>query len=510
MTDQIDQESTIEFLSQGASYGRPHEPVRRIGTHASVVFLVGDRAYKLKRAIRFSYLDYSTAEKREAMCRAEVELNRRTAPQLYLGVCAVRRAPDGALALGGAGPAVDWLVEMRQFPQDELFDRLAERHALTMPLVVALADEIAAFHSRAEPCGDHDFDQRMRAITAENLDNLRRTGEALDQRKVADLAVRTREVLGRLAPMLKGRESRRCHGDLHLRNICLIDGKPVLFDGIEFNDAFSCTDPLYDLAFLLMDLDHRDLDDPASAIFNRYLDRVAGPNPLALVPLYLSVRAGVRAHVSIAALQRQEDDGERRALARSAARYLDAAIAFLQPVQPGLIALGGRSGSGKSAVARALAPGFAPKPGARVLRSDVIRKHLHGVAPETRLPKSAYDEASNERVYRALYEAAADTLRDGYCAIVDAAFLRPTERAAVAATAAAAGVAFTGLWLEAPPDTLRQRIARRERDASDADLEVLRLQLGLDPGPIEWATLAADGSLRDVTDQALRLIERRP
>jgi uncharacterized protein len=509
MAAEIDQEAVVEFLSQGAAYGRPHEPVLRIDTHASVVFLIGDRAYKLKRAIRFSYLDYSTAEKREAMCRAELELNRRTAPQLYLGICAVTRAPDGALALGGAGRAVDWLVEMRRFPQDDLFDRLAERHALTMPLMVALADEIAAFHTRAEPCGDSDFDKRMQAIANENLDNLRRTGEALDQGKVADLAARTRVVLDRVAPLLKGRRSRRCHGDLHLRNICLIEGKPVLFDGIEFNEAFTCTDPLYDLAFLLMDLDHRDLDDRGNAIFNRYLDRAAGPNSLALMPLYLSVRAGVRAHVSIAALQRQEDERDRRVLAQSAARYLDAAIAFLQPAQPRLVAVGGRSGSGKSAVALALAPGFAPPPGARVLRSDVIRKRLHGVAPETRLPKSAYDEAGNERVYRALYDGAADTLRAGYCAIVDAAFLRPAERTAVAAAAAAAGVAFSGLWLEAPPDTLRHRIAQRQGDASDADLEVLQFQLALDPGPIAWTRLAADGPLDAVTDQAHRAIERR-
>jgi aminoglycoside phosphotransferase family enzyme len=278
MAGKIDQEPVIEFLSRGVAYGRPRDPVQRIDTHASVVFLTGDRAYKLKRAIRFSYLDYSTAEKREAMCRAELALNRRAAPQLYLGICAVTRAPDGALALGGSGQAVDWLVEMRRFPQDDLFDRMAERHALTMPLMVALADEIAAFHTGAETCGDHDFDGRMEAIAGENLDNLRRTGQGLDQRKVADLAALTRVVLDRVAPMLKGRGSRRCHGALHLRNICLIDGKPVLFDGIEFNDAFTCTDPLYDLAFLLIDLDHRDLGDLGNTVFNRYLDRVGEAN----------------------------------------------------------------------------------------------------------------------------------------------------------------------------------------------------------------------------------------
>ncbi|HEY7991755.1 MAG TPA: phosphotransferase, partial [Stellaceae bacterium] len=240
MAADADQGDIIEFLSRGGAYGRPGDKVTRIDTHASVVFLVGDRAYKLKRAIRFSYLDYSTVAKREAMCRAEYQLNRRTAPQLYRGVRAVTRNADGALALDAPGEAADWLVEMAQFPQEALFDRLAERHELTPDLMRDLADEIAAFHRAAEPCNG----AAIAAVARESLDNLRRTGAALDQATVAELARRTEAALGRLAPVLAARPARRCHGDLHLRNICLIDGKPVLFDGIEFNDSFTCIDPL--------------------------------------------------------------------------------------------------------------------------------------------------------------------------------------------------------------------------------------------------------------------------
>jgi hypothetical protein len=348
----------IEFLSRGEAYGRPGDTVTRIDTHASVVFLVGDRAYKLKRAIRFSYLDYSTVAKREAMCRAEYDLNRRTAPQLYLGVRAVTRGRDGVLRLDGAGAAVDWVLEMKQFPQEALFDRMAERHELTPPLMRDLADEIAAFHAKAERCDGGAIADTAR----ESLDNLHRTGAALDQRKVAELAARTAAALARLAPMLATRPARRCHGDLHLRNIALIDGKPVLFDGIEFNDAFICIDPLYDLAFLLMDLDHRDLGALANIVFNRYLDRTGDEAGLVLLPLYLSIRAGVRAHVSIAALARQGDAREQRALATAAARYLAAALVFLDPARPRLVAMGGFSGTGNRPSHRHWPPTSRPCP----------------------------------------------------------------------------------------------------------------------------------------------------
>lgn len=498
MAADADQGDIIEFLSRGEAYGRPGDKVTRIDTHASVVFLVGDRAYKLKRAIRFSYLDYSTVAKREAMCRAEYALNRRTAPQLYRGVRAVTRRADGAFALDAPGEAVDWLVEMAQFPQDALFDRLAERHELTPDLMRDLADAIAAFHHAVERCNGG----AIADVARESLDNLRRTGAALDQATVAELARRTEAALPRLAPTLATRPTRRCHGDLHLRNICLIDGKPVLFDGIEFNDSFTCIDPLYDLAFLLMDLDHRALPALGNLVFNRYLDRADEEPGIAAMPLYLSIRAGVRAHVSIAALARQNDEAKRSTLASAASRYLDAALAYLEPATPCLVAVGGYSGTGKSTVAQAIASDLSPAPGARLLRSDVIRKRLHGVAPETRLPPSAYDRASNERVYRAVYDMAARTLQSGYAVIADAAFLDPDERAAIARVAGEAGVAFAGLWLDAPDETLRRRIAARQSDASDADLNVLAFQRSLDTGRIEWSRVDARNNAGSVAEAA--------
>jgi uncharacterized protein len=502
------QRAAIDFLSRGEAYGRPGAPVARVDTHASIVFLVGERAYKLKRAIRYSYLDYSTIEKRAAMCRAEYQLNRRTAPSLYLGVRAVTRAQDGSLALDGAGDAVEWLVEMRRFDQEDLFDRLAAGGRLAPETMRDLADEVAAFHAAAEPCGTGHWAAAIGGIARASLANLRATGDALDQGEVAAIAAATEAALARLGSRLEARRShvRRCHGDLHLRNICLIDGKPTLFDGIEFNDAFTCIDTLYDLAFLLMDLGHRGLGDLAALVFNRYLDRAGDDRALALLPLYLSIRAGVRAHVSIAAGARQEEAREKNALAAEAACYLAAAVAVLRPARPCLVAIGGLSGSGKSSVALGLAPGFAPSPGARVLRSDVARKQLFGVAPETRLPPSAYDTATNRQVYEKLCRAAAAALRDGYGAIADAVFLDPAERAAIARVAAEAGVPFIGLWLDAAPDLLRRRLDARTNDASDADRRVLAVQLGREIGPLNWRRIAADRPLAAILVAARRAI----
>jgi hypothetical protein len=510
-----DQAAVIAFLSDGAAYGRPGTAVTRIDTHASIVFLVGDRVYKLKRAVRFSYLDYSTVAKREAMCRAEFRLNRRTAPALYLGVRAVMRRGDGALALDGGGDAgetVDWLLEMTRFDEADLFDRMAEGNRLAPALLRDLADVIAAFHGAAEICGVVAYGTAMRTIARESIANLEATGAALEQGEVAALATATDAALTRLAPLLDARGDggavRRCHGDLHLGNIYLLDGKPTLFDGIEFNDAFTCIDTLYDLAFLLMDLNHRGLDDGAAILFNHYLDRGAGDGALALLPLYLSIRAGVRAHVSIATLSRQSDAEKKDDLARAASRYLVAARDFLRPAQPRLIAVGGRSGSGKSTIALGLAPAFAPAPGARVLRTDMLRKRAAGVTPETRLPPSAYDPATHRLVYEHLFRAAAETLAAGYSVIADGAFLDPAERDAIADVARQGKVPFTGLWLEAPPDRLRRRIAARRGDASDADLRVLESQLGRDPGPLSWRRIAAGddvamvlGAAREAVDQ---------
>ncbi len=497
-----DQTDVVAFLAQGASYGLPASPVEQIVTHCSIVFLVGERVYKLKRAVRFSYLDYSTLALRERFCRAELALNRRTAPAIYLGLRAVTREAGGGLAFDGAGPAVDWVLEMRRFREADLFDRMAEAGRLTPALMRELADIIAAFHESAERIAEHGGRAGLAATIAINHDNLRLASPPLDGALIDRLQAASTAHLAAVGALLEARRAagkvRRCHGDLHLRNICLFEERPTLFDCIEFNDDFACVDVLYDLAFLLMDLVERGLVEHANLVLNRYLDRSGESGGLAALPLFLSARAAVRAHV-MGALVRSGKPDAATAAAQTAATYLALALSLLQRQPPRLVAVGGLSGSGKSTVAQALAARLAPAPGARLLRSDVLRKRLADVPPETRLPRESYSLAAARRVYAALHDEAAAALAAGCGAVVDATFLRSEERDAIAALAERAGVPFTGLWLEAPPTVLAARLAARHDDASDADRAVLDWQLGVDTGAITWRRLdAAQGAAETI------------
>lgn len=511
MTSDPGQAEIVAFLSDPGAYAGAAGRVETITTHASRIFLAGERAYKLKRAVKYSYLDYSTADLRRKACEAELALNRRTAPALYRDVLPIRRRADGALTFEGDGDAVDWVVVMRRFPQEALFSHLAETGRLTLKLAMQTADRIAAFHAIAEPMPDQGGADGIRAVIAINDENLRRSlPQGLSLADIDRLHDATLAALARHTVLLDRRRDagkvKRCHGDLHLGNICLLDDVPTLFDCIEFSDLIACIDVLYDLAFLLMDLRHRGLDAAAAQVFNRYLDRADEDDGLPVLPLFLSLRAAVRAHVgATAAHALPAGDTRERALAESRA-YFDMAEDLLRPVSPRLVAIGGLSGTGKSSVAAALAGNLGQAPGARVLRSDVLRKRLFGQAPESRLPAAAYAPEVNARVYAALESAAREALAAGYCVILDAVAARPEERQAFAALAAASGVAFAGLWLKAAPEVLMARLQARKGDASDADAAVLRQQLAYDLGPLDWTRIDAAGAPAEVTAQARRAL----
>ncbi len=507
------QDEVIAFLSSPSAYGPAASKVERIDTHAAIVFLAGEKAYKLKRAVRYSYLDYGTVERRERFCRAELELNRRTAPEIYLGVTPVVRAAGG-LALGGEGEPVDWLVEMRRFDQAQLFDRLAARGALDAALMRNLADRIAAFHDSAARDREFGGADGIAVEIASNDENLFLAApEIFEAGRIRHLEQSSRAALARIGALLDRRraqgEVRVCHGDLHLRNICLLGGQATLFDGIEFSPRMIRIDVLYDLAFLLMDLEHRGLRPLANVVLNRYLDRTGQDGGLAALPLFLSVRAAIRAHVGAAAARAQapaESDGRPQAEARA---YLEAAIGALEPAAPRLLAIGGLSGTGKSTLAQALAPDLGCSPGARLLRSDVMRKRGFGAAPEEKLPDKAYGGQVTRRVYRLQAAAAAQALEAGYSVLADAVFAQPEQRQAMAEVARSAGVPFLGLWLEAPPETLIERVARRRDDASDATPQAVRQQLGYDIGPLDWHRLEAGGDAASVAARAARILARR-
>ena len=386
-----DQRDVIGFLSTPSSYGAAVERVDIIQTHVSLIFLAGDRAYKLKRAIKFPYLDFSSAEQRRIACKAELALNRRTAPDLYLEVRALTRTANGGVGFGTEGRVVDWIVVMRRFDQTALFDELAKTNRLNASLMTELADHIAAFHQAAEPRPDHGGAAALAAVVETNHCCLMAARDAgFASARIVEIRERSLEQLAAVGALLDRRAAagkvRRCHGDLHLRNVCLFEGKPTLFDCLEFSDELASVDVLYDLAFLLMDLEHRGLADFANLVLNRYLDLTGEDDGLAALPLFLSLRAAIRAHVTAAAMERVTQSAAKPEMAAEARSYLELAAQFLRPRSCRLIAIGGLSGTGKSTLAAALAPCL----GARVLRSDVIRKRLFGVAPETQLPASAY------------------------------------------------------------------------------------------------------------------------
>lgn len=488
-----DQTAVIAFLGAPSTYGVP--AVERIDTHTAIVFLAGSHAYKLKRAVLYDYVDFSTAERRHAMCDAEVRLNRRTAPALYLGVLAVTREPDGSLALAGTGTPVDWVVEMNRFPQEALFDRLASAGQLELELMPPLAAAIARFHAAAERRADHGGAAGMTWVVDGNAAGFAEYGTALDRAASMRVTDDSRAEIRRRTALLEARRTagyvRQCHGDLHLRNIVLLDGQPTLFDGVEFDDEISCTDVLYDLAFLLMDLRRRRLPRHANAVWNRYLAETGDLDGLPLMPLFLSCRAAVRAKTSVTSARFQSEPSRRSELENLAREYLAMAEHLLHPSGSCVVAVGGLSGTGKSTLALALAPSIGAVPGAVVHRSDELRKGLLGVPPLERLHPEAYSPQISERVYYALAERARLTVNGGYAAIADAVFARPEDRQAIERVAAEASVPFVGVWLEAPEATLIARTEQRRHDPSDADAAVVRMQGARDTGPISWHRLDA-------------------
>lgn len=507
MNDSISQDDVFAFLADPASHGPGVTAVERVDTHISAIFLPEgvDRVVKIKKAVTLPFLDFAPLAARKDACHREVEINRRTAPTLYLG-CEPVVWRDGHLAVGGEGEVVDWAVVMHRFDRATQFDNLAAAGKLDRNVLLDLAEAVARFHDAAEVVNQPRFGGAAALLST--IEGNGRAFEAFrgvvfDAAAVDSVLERSQVKAERHAALLDQRREqgfvKRCHGDLHLRNICMTEGRPTLFDAIEFNDDFAVIDVLYDLAFLLMDLRHAGLARAASLVFNHYMELRDDILGLPLLPLMLSLRAQIRAHVT-AAIAVHAPDPE--VLHGEARRYLMEAADYLEPPKPRLVAIGGLSGSGKSRAARELSP-YLGAPGGLVLRSDVIRKRLAGRKPWDTLEKTAYTPEASDRTYANLCQEAADVLATGYPVIADAVFSKPAERAAIKAVADAAGVPFIGLWLESDPVIAEQRILMRRRNASDATPDVLKAQLSYPVGPLEWPRIDSSFA-KDRTDRACR------
>jgi uncharacterized protein len=486
------QQEAVTFLANSASHCLDAGPVEQIVTHISHIFLTGDRAFKLKRAVHYPYVDFSRLELRLAACLKEVELNSVTAPGLYLGVRRITREADGKLAFDGDGELVDAVVEMVRFDQSKLLDRMALAGELTPSLMTEIARMVVRFHRGAPVSHASSGTENMAAVLDINEAGLA-ASKIFVASEVTPFNAAFRATLARHSALLDRRERagkvRRCHGDLHLRNICMLDGEPRLFDCIEFDDGIATVDVLYDLAFLLMDLWHRGFPELANLVANRYLDEADDEDGFVLLPFFMAIRAAVRAHVT--AIQVIDGSASTARVADEARAYFDLARSMLQRQPPRLIAIGGFSGSGKTTVAEALAAHVGAPPGARIVESDRIRKAMHGVAPETRLPDKAYRPEVSSRVYREMAWRAGLTIVDGGSVVADAVFDKGENRSLVEAAARDANVPFTGVWLQADASILWQRVAERSEGVSDATIDILARQLQRDPGHVAWARLDA-------------------
>jgi len=476
----VDQAETVTFLTRQA--GTP--PAE---THISYVFLGEDTVWKLKKAVRLPFLDFTRLEDRHRFCERELALNAPAAPGLYRDVVPVVRRRDGSLGLDGEGEVRDWVVRMARVPAGDFLDIRAAENGLTPHLLDQIADAVAEFHISLPPVLGIRPD--MEAIARGNV------ASALSAGLPEDEVIAWRDaILVRLRALAERRDARaasgfvrRCHGDLHLGNLCLWRGRPVLFDALEFDEALGNIDVAYDLAFLLMDVEHRVNRAAANRVLNRYVALTGDAGLVSLLPVCLSMRAMIRAHV-----EARSEHADR------VGAYLTAASRYLLPPVPAVIAIGGLPGTGKSTLARALAPSLGPSPGALVLRSDEIRKRQHAAPPEQRLPPTAYTEQKSTAVFSELASLAEIAAKGGHAVIADATFMDFAHRSMVEAVAASARVPFLGIWLTAPLAVLEQRVAARTEDASDATVAVLHASAASDPGAGGWHAIeASDGAMAE-------------
>ena len=487
------QRTLINALQDPARYPEPVAQVTLIETHISYVLLTGHFAYKVKKAVDFGFLDFSTLEKRRRFCDEELRLNRRLAPQLYLAVVPISgtaREPRIAGDVDDSGERsapIEYAVKMVEFPQSALLDLRLSRGDLSAQQIDALADVVAAFHARAvsaSPVGEFGTPAVIWRMAAENFSQLPAVpGDAADAARLDRLESWSRNEYAHLEAWFAERRRagfvRECHGDLHLGNIALIDGKPVIFDCIEFNAQLRWIDVISEVAFLCMDLTERGRADFSNRLINRYLEACGDYAGLRGLPFYQVYRALVRAKVaSLRAAQESATDARRKIEIR--AQYLAFAERAILPRSRQLLLMHGVSGSGKTWVSQAVIEHL----GGLRLRSDVERKRLCGLPALVRSASAVdcglYDEEMTRATYQSLAECAREVLNAGFPVLVDAACLRRWQREMFYDLAAQLDVPWRIISCRADDATLRCRLVAREQsgcDASEADLAILDHQL---------------------------------
>ncbi len=493
------------FLARPETFGlADDEHIETVETHGSVVFLANKRAYKLKKPVKFPYMDFSTQAKRIAAARTELAINRRFNDRLYLGLAAVVMR-DGRFTLtqpaddldGIDGDLIEPLVVMERFPESARLDHLTARGDLDAPLADRLGVMVAELLEKSER-RESDWAASLGDVIEESLTELDERPDLFAAERVNRLRQGLNSWLQDHHDLLQERARnghlRRCHGDLHLRNLVYLDGRPQPFDALEFDDALATTDTIYDLAFLVMDLLYRGEVQAAARVIAVCLVMIEDFAGVGLLNAYAALRAVIRAKVAASQQAAAQDNtnAEEDELANEAVAYLRLADQLLAPAAPRLIAIGGLSGAGKTSAAFALAPKLPTLP--LVLRSDVLRKAAAGADPFARLPEEAYTPDRSRQVYADMYRAAGEALGSGATVILDAVFNDPESRAAAENLARDHAVPFSGFWLDAGRDERISRVQQRTDDASDADATIAKRQEAKD-AIIGWHRIDAGGSL---------------
>jgi aminoglycoside phosphotransferase family enzyme/predicted kinase len=513
----------IEALRDPACYDHAVETIQALETHISWIVLTGPFAYKIKKPLNLGFLDFSTLAKRRFYCEEELRLNRRLAPEIYLEVVAVAGTPE-APRVNGPGVAFEYAVKMVQFPQDAQLDRVLARGELTPEHIDTLARELAAFHGRAAGAGEgspYGTPAHVLAPMEENFRQIRARVAGEFFPPLDRLETWTVQRHAQLRTVLEARRRggfvRECHGDAHLANMALREGRVLIFDCLEFNENLRWIDVMSELAFVVMDLDDRDRSDLARRCLNTYLEHTGDYAGLTVLRFYQTYRALVRAKVdAIRVRQPGLSPDEAARLSTRYREYTALAERYTQPAAPVLIVTHGLSGSGKTWFSQRLLESF----DAIRVRSDVERKRLHGLAAlapsGSQIETGLYTPDASRRTYERLAELARLILGAGFPVIVDAAFLKRRQRDLLRSLATDRRVPFVILDMRAPEAVLRERVrlrAREARDASEAGLAVLDHQLAthepLAPDELE-KTLGVDSRTPPATAELVAELRRLP